>query len=150
MRTTAIPFRLAPAVLVALCGCPGTAATWVRFHPPTPAAGETAGTQLLRAREAVRDVASLGGLRCREPPDGNFVLLECWPRGMRPSPAFVSMHLQQVEGSYVVEVFESFGPFSRPRLLCSIEDRLAERIEVRLDGAVVERDPRGRCPTRAR
>jgi hypothetical protein len=109
--------------------------------------GDSVDAQQTRVEEAVRDVADMGGLAC-EPEPTSLKLLACWPTSFGTSPAFISLHLRAADGGYLVSILESGGGFfSRPRHLCSIQDRLAERIDLRL-GGVVERDPKITCPKR--
>ena len=134
------------AVLL-VSGCAGTSAAVLRFHPPALGEGDTVDAQQLRVEGAVRDVAAVGRLSCT--PDKPR-LLSCWPANPGSSPAFVSMHLERDTEGYVVNVLESSGGFSGPRQLCSIQDRLVERIELRAGGGTVRRDTRVSCPKAGR
>ncbi len=138
------------AVLAILCGCGATAAAVVRVRPPALPTGETAETRQLRVEQAVREVATARQLTCRPPKDPGREVLECWPENIGKSPAFVSLHLDTTADAYEVTIMESFGGFSGPRYLCSIQDRLADSVEARLPGSAVERDPRVKCQAAAR
>jgi hypothetical protein len=133
------------APLVLMCACSGTAGALVRVRPPPLASGETTEAQQLRVEDAVRDVATIEQLACRPQKDPGREILECWPSNIGASPAFVSLHLRTAADAYEVTILESFGGFAGPRLLCPIQDRLTERLESRLPGGVVERDPRVTC-----
>jgi len=118
-------------------------------RPPPLEVGDSADAQRLRVEEAVRDVAAMTRLTCGPPKTPTPELLGCWPAHWA-SPAFVSLHLQNAEDGYKVSILESGrGLFSGARHLCPIQDRLAERLDLRLGGGVVERDPRVTCPREA-
>jgi hypothetical protein len=135
------------AVLLVVNGCAGTSAAVLRLHPPPLGDDDTVEAQQLRVEGAVRDVAAMGRLSC-EPNKSR--LLSCWPTNIGSSPAFVSLHLERDPEGYVVNVLESWGGFSGPKQLCSIQDRLVERIEFRVGGGIVQRDTRVSCPTAGR
>ncbi len=134
------------ATLVALTGCGGTAGAVLRVRPPAPTADEAADAQRSQMEEVVREVAAARGLSCRPSIDRGDEILGCWPAATGASPAFLSLHLLAAADSYRVLTLESFGGFAGPKHLCPLQDRLAERVQSRLPGAVVERDARLTCP----
>lgn len=134
-----------PLAALLLTGCGGTAIAALRVRPPPLEPGDTAEAQETRVVEAVRDVGALGRLECAPPRVGGG-LLDCWPATAAEAPVWLSLHLHRDPGAWRVSVFESYPPFSAPRLLCPIQDRLSERLEFRLGGGAVERDPRVDCP----
>jgi hypothetical protein len=145
MRTSrAAAFPLVATTVTMLCGCGGTAAAVLRYRPSP--IQDDAEAQRVRIEEAVRDVASVGRLSCRRPDDTGHDLLECWPDRLGSSPAFVSLHVRKSPEAYEISILESFGGFSGPRHLCAIQHRLAERLESRTAGGVVELDSRRACP----
>jgi hypothetical protein len=137
--------QVTAAALVVLCGCAGTSGAVLRVRPPPPGPDGSAEAQRLGVEQAVRDVADMGRLTCAPPKEPSSEIVGCWPGDLGASPAFVSLHLRTAQDGYEVSILESFGPASRPRALCSIQDRLTERLELRLGGGVVERDPRVTC-----
>jgi hypothetical protein len=135
--------------LAASCGCFATAGATLRVQPPPLAEGDSAELQQRRIEDAVSDVGEMGRLTCAPPKHGGAELLGCWPADLGRSPEFVSMHLVREEDGYRVVALESVTLFSRPRFLCSVQERLVERIEHRLAGARTDRDPRLSCPGKA-
>ena len=92
----------------------------------------------------MRYVAAMGRLSCAPPKPGrgDGTILDCWPFHLGDSPPFVSLHLEADFDAYAVMILGSFCGISGPRLLCPIQDRLAQRLDLRLGGGTFERDPR--------
>lgn len=131
------------AALIALAGCRGTAGAVIRVDPPPAEPGAVTDAQRFRIARAIRDVAALDRMECREGSGPS--LLSCFPADVGTRSAQVTIQLERSGSGYEVSLVESFLALGGPKALCAMQARLARGIDAELGIPSARLDPRGRC-----